>query len=117
MSKFKDMAIENGDQQENEEKLIDKNLDMVEKLLKSQKLFSQLNSVIAARNLASVAIRLLKEIENIVMSYYPQDKEFTDIQSALVYLLEKRVEEIQNLAVKCDTLQEQLDMFKNGGVI
>jgi len=54
-----------------------------------------------------------KELYGIIMKYYPQDREFTDIQSALVYLLEERVDEIQNLAVKCDTLQDQLDMFKN----
>jgi len=99
MSKFKDMAIENGDQQANEQIKIKaigqgKYLKVIEDLKNE-----------------------LQSIHDIIMKYYPQDKEFTDIQSALVYLLEKRVEEIQNLAVKCDTLQEQLDMFKNGGVI
>lgn len=93
--------------------LLSDNLDKVEKLLEKQQLFSQLNSVKSIRKLVNIETNLLEEIRSIVMKYYPADREFIDIQSALVYLLEERVDEIQNLAVKCDTLQEQLDMFKN----
>ena len=99
--------------QKNATQLLSSNLDKVEKLLEKQKLYSQLNAVKSIRKLVNIETNLLEEIKNIVMKYYPQDREFTDIQSALVYLLEERVEEIQNLAVKCDTLQDQLDMFKN----
>jgi len=103
----------NDQDQKNATKSLSDNLDKIEKLLDGQKLYSLKNSIIATRNLVSITTRLLKEIEQIVMKYYPQDREFTDVQSALVYLLEERVEEIQNLAIKCDTLQDQLDMFKN----
>ena len=99
--------------QKNVTQLLSNNLDKVEKLLDGQKLYSLKNSIIATRNLVSITTRLLEEIKNIVMKYYPQDREFTDIKSALVYLLEERVDEIQNIMIKCDTLQEQLDMFKN----
>jgi hypothetical protein len=99
--------------QKNTTQLLNDNLDNVEKFLEKQKLYSYLNSVIATRNLTSITTRLLEEIKQIVMKYYPVDREFVDVQSALVYLLEERVDEIQNLSVECDTLQEQLDMFKN----
>lgn len=99
--------------QKNATQLLSDNLDKVEKLLEKQKLYSQLNSVKSIRKLVNIETNLLEEIKNIVMKYYPQDKEFTDIQSALVYLLDERVDEIQNLSIKCDTIQDQLNMFQN----
>jgi len=54
-----------------------------------------------------------KSIYDIIVKYYPQDKTCVDIQSALTYLLDERVEEIQNLAIKCDILENQIELFKN----
>ena len=107
------LEMDEKNSQKNATQLLSNNLDKVEKLLEKQKLYSRLNAVKSIRKLVNIETNLLEEIKNIVMKYYPQDREFTNIQSALVYLLEERVDEIQNLAVKCDTLQDQLDMFKN----
>ena len=95
--------------QNNKTQLLSDNLDKVEKLLEKQKLYSQLNAVKSVREMVS----LLEEIENIVIKYYPVKRKFTDIQSALVYLLDERSDEIHDITVKYDLLQEQLDIFKN----